>query len=266
MLNSHKFIFIPMYFLLLKSKPLLLYKTLDGMLGLCFDKHRKLLIVIFDMRKFIAIALLALCPSFSYGQTSSPANYSNKQELKLQSDDYYLGNKNAPVTFIEYSSLSCPHCGEFHKTTYNQIKKLYIDTGKVLYIYRPMPSNQPALLASMLLYCVDSSKYFDYLDTLMNSQSMWAYHTNYRDSLINIAKLGGMNDRDVNACFQNKMQEDTLLKKAMTAASNLQIEHTPTFFINGNKMAGNIKFEEIKKTIDDEIFKAERAKKKPDLS
>lgn len=218
------------------------------------------------MHKFLVIAILLLCPIFAYGQADSATDFRNNPQLKLQAEDHYLGNKNAPITFIEYSSLSCPHCGEFHKTSYNQIKQQYIDTGKVLYIYRPMPSNQPALLASLLLYCVEPNKYFDYLSTLMNSQSMWAFHTNYRESLVNIAKLGGMSDQEVNACFQNRPQEEALLKKAMSAASSLQIAHTPTFFINGNKVAGNIKFDEIKKVIDEELSKIERAKKKPDLS
>ncbi len=181
---------------------------------------------------------------------------SKEEALRVRSDDHTMGNKGASVVMFEFSSVSCPHCADFHKNVFKQVKENYIDTGKVLYVYRSVPTNHPGLLGIMLMSCAKSDRYFDLLNTLMTSQGMWAYHSNYKDSLINIAKLAGMQDDEINKCFTNQKLEDGILKAAMDDSAALTIDHTPTFFINGEKKVGASTYKEMQDVLDAAIAKA----------
>jgi protein-disulfide isomerase len=180
--------------------------------------------------------------------------------LKLRLTDHYLGKIDAPVTFVEYSSISCPHCAEFHKMIFEKFKTEYVDTGKVLYIYRALPTNHPALMGYMMLNCVPQEKYFEYLNTLMKTQHVWAYTTNYKNALINIGKLGGLDETLLQKCFEDKTKEDEIVKDAIDASATLQITFTPTYYINGVKQEGVPKYGDLKKMIDDQISEKERRK------
>jgi protein-disulfide isomerase len=169
--------------------------------------------------------------------------------LTLQEDDHYLGNKDAKVVVIEYSSTSCPHCAEYHRHTFGTLKRDYIDNGKILYIYRDLPTNYPGLLGAMLAHC-SGDEYFNYISTLMDSQALWAYRKDYKESLINIAKLGGFNDEKIKGCFEDKKLEDMLFKRAMSASQKLNITVTPVFIINGKKYDGALTYPQMSKILD----------------
>ncbi len=183
-------------------------------------------------------------------------NISSQEILKIlspQSDDFLLGDKNSKVTIVEYSSVSCPHCAEFKKNTFPKIKSEYIDKNKILYIYRDFPINKQGLMGAMLAHCAGDAEYFKYRDILMESQPLWAYRSNYMDVLNNIAKLGGFSDKKIEACFNDAILQDKILRRAMTASTSLAVHVAPTFFINGKKYDGLLNYDAIKKIIDNNL-------------
>lgn len=198
-----------------------------------------------NITKYIAVGLIAM-PAFISNAADTPP-------LTLRPDDMFVGNPQSKVVLIEYSSTSCPHCADYHKTVYPELEKGYIENDKILYIYRDFPTNHPGLLGAQLAHCSGKAEYFNYIGTLMDSQPMWAYNHNYRTSLTNIAKLGGFTDDKIKACFNNKGLEETILKRAMNDSKELGIDATPTFFLNGKKYTGRVSFAEFKKVIDEAL-------------
>jgi protein-disulfide isomerase len=205
---------------------------------------------IMKFNKLLYITLLTFLFSIPHlGAADTAKDQSNLLELK--EDDHFLGDTKAKVVVIEYSSMSCPHCAEFHKRTFGLLKQNYINTNKILYIHRGIPTNHPSLLGSMLTACVGKDQYFDYVATLMDAQMLWAYRKDYKESLINIAKLGGLTDEAIKACFNNKENENALFEQGMNASQKLGFYVTPVFFINGKKHEGALSYLEMSKIIDD---------------
>ena len=104
--------------------------------------------------------------------------------LEIKESDFVLGDNNAPVTIIEYASLSCSHCANFHFTTLPQIMENYVNTGKVKIVFRDYPLNFPALVGSLLLQCISKDIRYDYMSALFSLQNEWV------NKDINITKLG----------------------------------------------------------------------------
>jgi protein-disulfide isomerase len=170
--------------------------------------------------------------------------------LKLHPEDHFMGAKNAKVIIIEYSSVSCPHCAEYKKHTFAQLKADYIDTNKILYIYRDFPINKQGVMGAMLAHCAGPDEYLKYRDILIESQPVWAYRSNYMEVLTSIAKLGGFSDEKIKACFSNVLLQDKIMGKSMDAAVALNIHAAPTFFINGHKHYGVLSYQKMKHIID----------------
>jgi protein-disulfide isomerase len=181
------------------------------------------------MKNFLLAIIFLMLPNLSFATTTN-------EILTLKPDDYFLGDPNAKVTIIEYSSLTCPHCAHLHKEVFKQIKSNYIDKGLVKYIYRDFPINKPALKASILAHCAGKDKYFDFISTLFESQNVWAFNQDFEQSLSNIATLGGINNETYTKCSTDKSLEDKILSRAMEASKILDINATPVIFINGNKI------------------------------
>lgn len=184
----------------------------------------------------------------------------NNGLLEVQSSDYILGNKFAPVTMIEYASLSCPHCASFSRESFNKINEEYIKTGKVKFIFRNFPLNQSALSAAIYTKCyADSEKtgkverYYDIIKSLFKTQDSWAFGAEYLDKLKTIAKLEGMSSDDFDKCMNDKDLQNKILSKRMTSAQELQIRSTPSFFINGQISEGYVDYKTLKTIIDKEL-------------
>jgi protein-disulfide isomerase len=131
--------------------------------------------------------------------------------LKQQPFDRVLGNEKAPVTIVEYSSLSCPHCADFHTKTLPEIEKKYVESGQVRFLVRPFALNEPALMGSMLTYCVPKDKYYSFIKVLFSMQSKWAMTLDYKDNLKRIARVGGVSDAEYDACMANQKQQEVIL-------------------------------------------------------
>lgn len=152
-------------------------------------------------------------------------------------DDIPLGKDDAPVTVIEYASLSCPHCAHFNKDVLPEIEKKYIETGKVKFIYREYPLNEPALKAALVARCAGKDKFHTFTKVLFSTQEKWAFNNNFREPLEKIALLGGMTKEAFAACMDDKAQEKVILG-IMKAAADAGINSTPSFIINGAVQPG----------------------------
>jgi protein-disulfide isomerase len=169
--------------------------------------------------------------------------------------DMTLGNSKAAVTVVEYASMTCPHCAHFQDATFPELKKRYIDTGKIYYIFREFPLDNLAAAASMLARCsvgdntADSGKYFALVDTLFRQQLTWAVEKPL-PPLLNIAKQAGFTEQTFNACLANQKVLDGIQAVRQRAIDVFKVQSTPTFFINGTSYAGAMSIDEIAKIID----------------
>lgn len=161
-----------------------------------------------------------------------------------------LGKPDAPVKITEFASLTCPHCANFHKNTLPELKKRYIETGKVQLTYRDFPLDQIALKAAVVAHCAGPERYFPFLDALFASQERWAYAKDPVQALKQIAKLGGLEESKVEACLADRAMEDAVLKSRLDAQKEHQIRSTPSFVINGKLYGGDHGLDEMAKAID----------------
>ncbi len=170
---------------------------------------------------------------------------------RRENGDMVMGAADAPVTVIEYASLTCPHCARFHSETLPKLKSAYIDTGVVKYVFRDFPLDRLALSASMLVQCAGPERYFNFLDVFFRQQSAWAKRNEQEAmaALRRLARLGGMSDAQIDACLANKQVQDGILATSVTGQNQFQVRSTPTLIINGERHAGALSFEELDKII-----------------
>ena len=196
------------------------------------------------LQLLISFLLIFFGTSFALSNESSVLN--------LTEDDFIIGNNNAPITIIEYASMSCNHCANFHNNTLPDLKKEYIDTGKVKYVFRDFPYNYPALLGSMVMRCIPSEVRYDYMNALYKLQNMWVVRENAitRQELYKIMQTGGMSKENFNSCLSNVDLENNILQEVMAAQSEFNIRSTPSFLINGNLLEGDKSIKVFRQILD----------------
>lgn len=178
---------------------------------------------------------------------------SAEELFKISPNDMVVGDKNAKVTVIEYASLTCSHCADFHKNTYPEIKAKYIDTGKIKFVNRPFPLDEQSLRAAMLATCAGKEKFHKFIDVMFSTQANWAYNKNYLEVLANIGKLGGLTGADFDKCMADKTLEDRIMLEKLNASKVLAVRATPSFFINGQPYKGAHNFEYFSKVLDEAL-------------
>jgi protein-disulfide isomerase len=161
-----------------------------------------------------------------------------------------MGDPNAPVTIIEYASLTCGHCARFHTETLPEIKKTYIDTGKARLIFREVYFDQYGLWAGMVARCGGEGPYFGYVDTMLRRQREWAGASDIVGELQRIGRLGGLSAERLNACLSDEALMTRLVEDFQKTAGADEINATPTFIINGEKVSGAIGVQEMSALID----------------
>lgn len=172
--------------------------------------------------------------------------------------DMALGKADAPITIYEYASATCPHCADFHTNEWPLIRKEYVDTGKVRFVFREFPLDQVALAAFMLARCAsgnDTKKYHALLDTIFKTQRDWA--KNPREGLLKIMRMAGMDEQRFDACQKDRKLAQAIINSARNASRDFEVASTPTFFINGRKVEGRRTIEEFRKIIDAELKRAQ---------
>jgi protein-disulfide isomerase len=150
-----------------------------------------------------------------------------------------LGNPAAPVTVIEYASLTCGHCGAFHTSTFKELQAKYIDTGKIRFIFREYPFDALAEAGFMLARC-NEGVYFPMISALFTAQSNWVRAEKPSEAMFQISKQAGFTQEQFNACLQDQAVLDKIRAVRTKAADEFKVDSTPTFFINGKKFTGNM--------------------------
>lgn len=170
--------------------------------------------------------------------------------------DLALGQKTAPVTVVEYASMTCPHCAHFDETAFPQIKKNYIDAGKVRWILREFPLDPLAAAAFMLARCAAEQhgpeRYYAMVNTLFHQQETWAVEKPI-PPLMSIAKQAGFTEKSFKDCLANQKLLDEIQAERQRAIDQFHVNSTPTFFINGAKVEGALSYDEFSKKIDTQL-------------
>ena len=165
-------------------------------------------------------------------------------------DDKALGDPNAQVTFIEYFSLTCPHCRWFHENIFNRLKTGYIDSGKVRFVARDFPLDVRALHAAVLAHCAGEERYFAFVHLLFETFDDWTSARDYTDALVRLGKLGGLSRKRFEACLADKSLEKKILRSIADARAEYGVNSTPTVIVNGKKYSGEMRFEALAKHLD----------------
>jgi protein-disulfide isomerase len=159
-----------------------------------------------------------------------------------------LGKEDAPITVVEYASMTCGHCANFHNKVFPTLKEKYIDSGKVRFVMREFPLDKLAVAASMLARCAGGEKTFPLISALFAKQEEWAFvRGNPVPELFKLAKQAGFTQESFDKCLTDQALMDDIVKIRGRAADVLGVGSTPTFFINGKKMTGAPTVEEFDK-------------------
>jgi protein-disulfide isomerase len=163
--------------------------------------------------------------------------------------DEWLGDANAPVTVIEYASLTCTHCAHFHESGYPTLKAKYIDTGKVRFTLREFPFDPVATAAFMLARCSGEGHYYSMIDLLFKQQKTWAFSEKPADALLATVKQAGFTQDTFNTCLKDQRIYDAV-NDVKTRGEKLGVDATPTFFINGVKTSGAMEPKDVEAAIE----------------
>lgn len=167
--------------------------------------------------------------------TALPALAARAAEVK----ERLIGEPDAPVTIIEYASLTCPHCASFHREVLPGLKERYIDSGKVKLVFRDFPLDQVALRAAVVAHCGGPARYGQFLDVLFENQERWAYADDPVAALKQIASLAGLSGEQVDACLADESMVDAVLQSRLDAQAQYDVRSTPTFVIDGKAYPGS---------------------------
>ena len=194
-----------------------------------------------DVRKTLILLLALVAPAIGLGAASA---------LATPLPERVLGRPDAPVTIIEYASLTCDHCKRFHLQMFPRIKQAYIDTGKAKLIYRHFPLDRIALMASMLTECAPPDQFFGLIDVLFRSEDQWAHSKDPKTELAKIALLAGIKRSAFDACLADDKLSTAVV--ALRQAGELQhkVNSTPTFVIGDIVLRGVRDVAEIEQAIE----------------
>ncbi|VBB68937.1 Periplasmic thiol:disulfide interchange protein DsbA [invertebrate metagenome] len=183
-------------------------------------------------------------------QAATPA----AQAARLPADRF-MGREDASVTVIDYSSLTCPHCADFHTQILPRFKTHYIDSGKVKFIYRDFAVDPVATAGAMLARCAPLDMYFHFLGTLFSSQKTWSRASQPRRALVHLAQMGGMTETEVNQCLSDPALLADLNAIKNEAIGMHGITATPSFVIGGRTYVGIASYEALVSLVERELNK-----------
>jgi len=210
-----------------------------------------------QLRSVTASLLLAvgvLCSGCGGGAVatadSKALNVPSKEELVQEGPlgDRVLGKATAPITIIEYASLTCPHCRAYHRDVFPRVKREFIDTGKVRYIIREFPIGRTAGTAAIITRCAPAEKNLFYTEQFLSRQPEWVSQEVRPDAIYAVAKAGGMTRETFDKCLTNQTIIDGLTE-VKQRGRKFGVIGTPTLFVNGQKAQGTVTFEQIKAMI-----------------
>jgi protein-disulfide isomerase len=168
-----------------------------------------------------------------------------------EAEDRALGDPDAPVTIIEYASMSCSHCAAFHKNMLPWLKETYIETGKVRFVFRDFPLNGPAVWGAMTARCAKPDRYFAFLDMLFAKQKDWAFAEDPQAALAKLARVGGIGKNAFDKCMADQVLQDQIVQSRADAVERYNIRSTPSFIIDGKTVSGGLNEEKLTKLIEE---------------
>ena len=177
------------------------------------------------------------------------------QETTRTVEEMVLGDPDAPVTVIEYASLTCPHCARFHADVFGRIKTNYIETGKVRFILRDVYFDRYGLWGSMVARCGGPERYFGIIDLLLSRQAEWSRLSDPAEAIAAIYAIGrqaGMTNEQMDACVQDQAWAEALVAEYQKNQEADQIQGTPTFLINGQKES-NMSYRDFAAKLDEAL-------------
>jgi protein-disulfide isomerase len=160
-----------------------------------------------------------------------------------------LGKAEAPITIIEYASLTCPHCAEFHEKELPKLVKAYIDTGKAKLIFRGLTLNPLDTSAQMLTHCVPEDRYFPFVSALFVTQKSWAAAEDPMAALLQVSKQAGFSKDSFEKCLRNQAALDEINVVRKTFEDKIGAPRTPTFIVEGQQLENEATFEALEKLI-----------------
>jgi len=184
----------------------------------------------------VAVALIAGGAWYFLGNSSGGVAAQASISDPITDQDMTMGNAKAKVVLIEYAAPMCPHCAHFNNEIMPGIKKSYIDSGKVLYVFRVYPIGAPDGVAEKLARCMAKAKYFPFMDQLFRNQQQWDPEFGVQDvrgALLQQARLAGMSEAQFDACVADTKQDAIINKVAADGAARYNISGTPTLIVNG---------------------------------
>jgi protein-disulfide isomerase len=187
-----------------------------------------------------AVCLVAPGPAFAQGAPDAPV------AKPVGLPEMSIGSATAPVTIIEYASMSCSHCAAFGQNVFPMLRSKYVDTGKVRFVFREFPLDIKAAAASILARCIgkdDPDKFFSAVETMFKLQDQLMAQT--KQTLIYVGQQHGMSEDEVKTCEEDAAQFEKLNADQQFAARQVRISATPTFFINGARFQGAMTYEEL---------------------
>ncbi len=210
---------------------------------------------------FVCLLVAAWAPA-AFAQAAPDAPDAPVSIMKLMAPgplpDMALGQPSAPVTIVEYASMTCPHCGRFTRDVFPTLKTNYIDTGKVYFVFREFPLDELAFAASMAARCAPKDKFFPIIEALFHDQDNWAYVNNPEPALVKELIPFGFTQKSFEDCLKDTKIADGINQIAQTAQKSFGVDATPTFFINGEKHVGEMDVAGMEAILDPLVAKAKK--------
>jgi protein-disulfide isomerase len=183
---------------------------------------------------------LGATPSLAQRRGAGPDEVSVEALMKPGPlPELIVGKADAPVTIVEYASMTCSHCANFHSTVYPALKEKYVDTGKVRFVMREFPLDNLAAAAAMLARCAGGDTTYSMIDVLFKTQEKWAFvRGNPVPELFKIAQQAGFTQERFDTCLKDNATLDQMISARQRASDEFGVNSTPTFFINGKRLKG----------------------------
>jgi protein-disulfide isomerase len=199
-----------------------------------------------DRRAFMAACAAGalLMPAAALAQAVNP----DELHAPGQLGEKVLGRSDAPVTVVEYASMSCPHCADFDRQVFDEFKLKYIDSGKVRFIFREFPLNAPAYAVAMLARCAPADRFFEVVHTFFRTQETWLRGQDLKASIMEAATPFGFTPQSFDACISNQALFQGI-EAVKNRGASFGVQATPTFFVNGKKLEGAATLESLDKAI-----------------
>jgi len=188
---------------------------------------------------------------FAASAQSADAETANTRSI----EEMVIGDPDAPLTVIEYASFTCPHCASFHENTYGDLKKNYIDTGKIKFVFREIYFDKYGIWASMIARCAGPKKFFGLTHMLLSSQRTWARAGDdlaIVNELSKIARLAGLEEEQIQSCLRDGDKIKALVAWYKDNATADGVRSTPSFMIDG-QLHSNMDYNEFSKLLDEKL-------------